>query len=64
MTSTIRYQDRVIDPEWGHGRVVELIHSSPRCIGGAAYVEALVQFDDGIIRPVCVDDLMPENTED
>lgn len=61
---TCSYQQRVLDPEHGAGRVVEIIHSAHRGLNGAAYVEALVAFDDGIVRAVCIDDLEPETDDD
>ena len=61
---TVRYQQRVLDVEWGPGRVVEIIHSPNRGLNGAAYVEALVAFDDGVTRPICVEDLNPEQPDD
>ncbi len=59
----VRYGERVVDPEWGAGRVTEIVPPGRRGLEGGALAEALVAFDDGVTRAVCLDDLVPEQSE-
>jgi hypothetical protein len=55
---------RVTHARLGGGVVIRIFHESPRCLGGAALVEALVRFDDGGLMCVGIDDLTAETPDD